>query len=90
MYKLPTIRLRLSKSRSKIKHTLEQMKICYDAIASEVGLEIDSYQKSLKSIYEKKNKCYIIECKGTSFDSFVIGDFEKTNEIWYNSKNLPI
>ena len=32
MTKLPKIRLRLSKSRSKTKHTLEQMKVCYDAI----------------------------------------------------------
>ena len=56
MTKLPKIRLRLSKSRSKTKHTLEQMKVCYDAIASQSGLEIDSYEKSLKSIKEKKQK----------------------------------
>ena len=88
MTKLPKIRLRLSKSRSKTKHTLEQMKVCYDAIASQAGLEIDSYEKSLKSIKESKDS-YIIECSGWSYDSWVAGDYEKANELWYNSGKLP-
>ena len=92
MTKLPKIRLRLSKSRSKTKHTLEQMKVCYDAIASQSGLEIDSYEKSLKSIKEKNKNfpdTYIIQCTGYSWDSWVAGDYEKANEIWYNRGELP-
>jgi hypothetical protein len=92
MIKLPKIRLRLSKSRSKTKHTLEQMKVCYDAIASQSGLEIDSYEKSLKSIKEKNKNfsdTYIIQCTGYSWDSYVAGDYEKANELWYNSGELP-
>ena len=92
MTKLPKIRLRLSKSRSKTKHTLEQMKVCYDAIASQSGLEIDSYEKSLKSIREKNKNfpdTYIIQCTGYSWDSWVAGDYEKANEIWYNRGELP-
>jgi hypothetical protein len=54
MIKLPKIRLRLTNSRSKTKHTLEQMKICYDAIADQSGLEIWSVEKDCKSIKEKK------------------------------------
>jgi type III secretory pathway component EscV len=88
MTKLPKIRLRLTKSRSKTKHTLEQMKVCYDAIASQAGLEIDSYEKSLKSIKEGKDS-YIIQCTGWSYDSWVAGDYEKANEIWYNRGELP-
>ena len=92
MIKLPKIRLRLSKSRSKTKHTLEQMKVCYDAIASQSGLEIDSYEKSLKSIKEKNKNfsdTYIIQCTGYSWDSYVAGDYEKANELWYNRGELP-
>ena len=92
MIKLPKIRLRLSKSRSKTKHTLEQMKVCYDAIASQSGLEIDSYEKSLKSIKEKNKNfpdTYIIQCTGYSWDSYVAGDYERANELWYNSGELP-
>jgi len=88
MTKLPKIRLRLSKSRSKTKHTLEQMKVCYDAIASQSGLEIDSYEKSLKSIKESKDS-YIIQCTGYSWDSWVAGEYEKANELWYNRGDLP-
>ena len=88
MTTLPKIRLRLSKSRSKTKHTLEQMKVCYDAIASQAGLEIDSYEKSLKSIRESKDS-YIIQCTGWSYDSWVAGDYEKANELWYNRGELP-
>ena len=75
MTKLPKIRLRLSKSRSKTKHTLEQMKVCYDAIASQSGLEIDSIEKDCKSIKESKDS-YIIQCTGYSWDSWVAGDYE--------------
>ena len=92
MTKLPKIRLRLSNSRSKTKHTLEQMQICYDAIASQSGLEIDSYEKSLKSIKEKNKNfsdTYIIQCTGYSWDSWLAGDYEKANELWYNSGELP-
>ena len=92
MIKLPKIRLRLSKSRSKTKHTLEQMKVCYDAIASQSGLEIDSYEESLKSIREKNKNfpdTYIIQCTGYSWDSYVAGDYERANELWYNSGELP-
>lgn len=88
MIKLPKIRLRLSKSRSKTKHTLEQMRVCYDAIASQSGLEIDSVEKDCKSIKESKDS-YIIQCTGYSWDSYVAGDYEKANELWYNSGELP-
>ena len=88
MTKLPKIRLRLSKSRSKTKHTLEQMRVCYDAIASQSGLEIDSVEKDCKSIKESKNS-YIIQCTGYSWDSWVAGDYKKANELWYNSEELP-
>jgi len=88
MSTLPKIRLRLSKSRSKTKHTLEQMKVCYDVIASQAGLEIDSYEKSLKSIRESKDS-YIIQCTGWSYDSWVAGDYERPNELWYNRGELP-
>ena len=92
MIKLPKIRLRLSKSRSKTKHTLEQMKVCYDAIASQSGLEIDSVEKDCKSIKEKNKNfpnTYIIQCTGYSWDSYVAGDYERANELWYNSGELP-
>jgi len=89
MIKLPKIRLRLTNSKSKTKHTLEQMKICYDAIADQSGLEIWSVEKDCKSIKEKKTGLYIIQCTGHSYDSWVAGDYEKANEIWYNSGELP-
>ena len=89
MTKLPKIRLRLSNSRSKTKHTLEQMQICYDAIASQSSLEIDSVDKDCKSIKEKDTGLYIIQCTGYSWDSYVAGDYERANELWYNSGELP-
>ena len=89
MTKLPKIRLRLSNSRSKTKHTLEQMQICYDAIASQSSLEIDSVEKDCKSIKEKDTGLYIIQCTGYSWDSYVAGDYERANELWYNSEELP-
>jgi hypothetical protein len=89
MTKLPKIRLRLSNSRSKTKHTLEQMQICYDAIASQSGLEIYSVEKDCKSIKEKDTGLYIIQCTGYSWDSYVAGDYERANELWYNSGELP-
>ena len=89
MIKLPKIRLRLSKSRSKTKHTLEQMKVCYNAIASQSGLEIYSVEKNCKSIKEKNTGLYIIQCTGYSWDSWVAGDYKKANELWYNSGELP-
>ena len=89
MIKLPKIRLRLSKSRSKTKHTLEQMKVCYDAIASQSGLEIYSVEKDCKSIKKKDTGLYIIQCTGYSWDSYVAGDYERANELWYNSGELP-
>ena len=89
MTKLPKIRLRLSNSRSKTKHTLEQMQICYDAIASQSSLEIDSVEKDCKSIKEKDTGLYIIQCTGYSWDSYVAGDYERANELWYNSQELP-
>ena len=42
-----------------------------------------------KSIKEKKTGLYIIQCTGHSYDSWVAGDYEKANEIWYNSGELP-
>ena len=89
MIKLPKIRLRLSNSRSKTKHTLEQMQICYDAIASQSGLEIYSVEKDCKSIKEKDTGLYIIQCTGYSWDSWVAGDYKKANELWYNRGELP-
>ena len=65
------------------------MKICYDAIADQSGLEIWSVEKDCKSIKEKKTGLYIIQCTGHSYDSWVAGDYEKANEIWYNSGELP-
>ena len=86
---LPKIKLRLTKSRSHTKHTLEQMKVAYDCIASQSGLEIYSVEKDCKSVYERERKTYIIECKGHSWDNTVYGDYEKAWEIWYNSGDLP-
>ena len=86
---LPKIRLRLSKSASKTKHTLAEMSVAYDCIASQSGLEIYSVEQDCKSVYQKETKTYIIECKGHSYDSTVYGDYEKAWEIWYNSGDLP-
>ena len=86
---LPKIRLRLSKSASKTKHTLAEMSVAYDCIASQSGLEIYSVEQDCKSVYQKETKTYIIECKGHSWDSTVYGDYEKAWEIWYNSGDLP-
>ena len=86
--KLPKIRLRLTKSKSKTKHTLEQMQVCYDAISYQSGVEIWSVEKDCKSI-KGEDGLYIIQVSGYCWDSWVAGDYKKANEVWYNSGDLP-
>ena len=85
--KLPKIRLRLTNSKSKTKHTLEQMQVCYDVIASQSGVEIWSVEKDCKSIKEKNTGLYIVQVTGYSYDSITIDS--KHLELWYNSGQLP-
>ena len=65
------------------------MKVCYDNTADYSALEIDSYEKSLKSIYNPKTKTYIVQATGHSWDGYIAGDYVKRNEIWFNHADLP-
>jgi len=86
--KIPKIRLRLSGSKSLTKHTLQEMEVCYDAVASRAGIEIYNVEQDCKSIKPKGSKYYVVEVKGYCYDSNVIMDHTRANEIWYNSQEL--
>ena len=46
--------------------------------------------KKIVSLSKKKiPERYIIQCTGYSWDSYVAGDYERANELWYNSEELP-
>lgn len=64
------------------------MKVCYDAISYQSGVEIWSVEKDCKSI-KGEDGLYIIQVSGYCWDSWVAGDYEKPNEIWYNRGELP-
>ena len=45
--------------------------------------------KKIVSLLKKVKTFYIIQCTGYSWDSYVAGDYERANELWYNSGELP-
>ena len=86
--KIPQIKLRLQGSKSLTKHTLQEMEVCYQAVASRAGMEIYNVEQDCKSIKPKGSKYYIVEVKGYCYDSNVIMDHTRSNEIWNNFQEL--
>ena len=45
--------------------------------------------KKIVSLSKKVKRSYIIQCTGYSWDSYVAGDYERANELWYIVGDKP-